>query len=104
MDFYPVEERREPLWKWFVGIILLSFITLTTGSPNLYPSQIDHIQESLHISKGLATFMLTGGVMLMYITLPTGVFMDHFGTTITYFISIGITVVSYIASPLTPLL
>ncbi|KAK8896394.1 hypothetical protein M9Y10_014292 [Tritrichomonas musculus] len=99
MDFYPVEERREPLWKWFVGIILLSFITLTTGSPNLYPSQIDHIQESLHISKGLATFMLTGGVMLMYITLPTGVFMDHFGTTITYFISIGITVVSYIALP-----
>ena len=93
------ENTQEPLWKWFVGVILLSLITLTTGSPNLYPSQIDNIKESLHISSGVATFMLTGGVMLMYITLPTGVFMDHFGTTITYFISIGITVLSYIFLP-----
>ena len=92
-------ENREPLWKWFVGIILLSLITLTTGSPNLYPSQIDNVKESLHISSGLATFMLTGGVMLMYITLPTGIFMDHFGTTLTYFISIGITVASYVFLP-----
>lgn len=92
-------ETQQPLWRWFVGIILLSLITLTTGSPNLYPSQIDNIKESLHISSSLATFMLTGGVMLMYITLPTGIFMDHFGTTLTYFISIGITVIAYIVLP-----
>jgi MFS family permease len=41
-------------------------------------------------------FMVTGGVLLLYITLPAGLIMDKFGVTTTLFISVGVTAVSYI--------
>lgn len=97
LDNHNVQSNSPPLWKWFIAVILLSLISLTTGSPNLYPSQFDNIKQALDISSGVTTFMLTGGVLMMYFTLPTGIFMDHFGTTLTFWIAIGITVVSYFA-------
>ena len=95
------EIKTEPIWKWFIGVIGLAAISLTTGTPNLYPSQFDNIQQALGISNSVATFMLTGGVMLLYITLPTGIFMDKYGTNITFLISLLITVISYIVLPFT---
>ena len=89
----------KPLWRWFVAVILLGVVSLTTGTPNLYPSQRDAITHDLGLSSGLATFMLTGGVMMLFITLPTGMFMDHFGANLTFFISIFLTIIPYIILP-----
>lgn len=86
----------QPIWKWVVAVIFLAMTSLTTGSVNLYPSQRDQIIEALHLSDSLATFMLTGGVMIMYITLPAGLFMDHFGGNLTLLFSSIITVISYV--------
>lgn len=85
----------QPLWKWIVAVIFLAMAGLTTGSVNLYPSQRDSIILALDISDSLGTFMLTGGVMIMYITLPAGLFMDHFGGNVTLLISAIITIISY---------
>lgn len=86
----------QPMWKWVAAVIFLAITGLTTGSVNLYPSQRDSIMHALNISDGVATFMLTGGVMIMYITLPAGLFMDHFGGNLTLLVSAVITIISYI--------
>ncbi|KAH0792372.1 transporter, major facilitator subfamily protein [Histomonas meleagridis] len=70
--------------------------SLTTGSVNVYPSQRESIINSLNISQGLSTFMLTGGVVLMYFTLPIGVYLDKFGALNTLILSSAVTFVSYI--------
>lgn len=92
-QYYP---DGQPIWKWVIAVIFLAMASLTTGSVNLYPSQRDSIIEALKISDSLGTFMLTGGVMIMYITLPAGLFMDHFGGNLTLLVSALITVISYI--------
>lgn len=88
-------QEQPHLWKWILSVIFLSISCLTTGTVNLYPSQRDSILKALNISESVGTFMLTGGVMLMYITLPTGIFMDHFGGNITLVISSIIIIISY---------
>ena len=94
-----IQNKSPSLIRWIFAVIFLSLIGLTTGSVNLYPSQRESIQKALHISDGLTTFMLTGGVMIMYLTLPTGLFMDKFGSNITLFISVGLTIITYIILP-----
>ena len=90
---------EKPLWKWFVAVILLGVISLTTGTPNLYPSQRQAIMQDLGLSSGLATFMLTGGVMMLFITLVPGIFLDHFGANVTFLVSIFLTIIPYIILP-----
>ena len=84
------------LWKWVLSIFFLASACLTTGTVNLYPSQRESIIKALNITESEGTLMLTGGVMLMYITLPTGIFMDHFGGNVTLLLSSIITIASYI--------
>ncbi|OHT11638.1 major facilitator superfamily transporter [Tritrichomonas foetus] len=88
-----------PFYKWILAVVFLAVTGLTTGSVNLYPSQRDSIIKALNISDGLGTFMLTGGVMIMYLSLPAGIFMDHFGGNITLLVSAILTIASYIALP-----
>lgn len=88
--------NQQPIWKWILAVVFLVLVSLTTGSINLYPSQRDSIIKALDISSSAATFMLTGGVVIMYLTLPTGIFKDKFGVNITFWISGIITVVSYL--------
>ena len=82
--------------RWYFGVICLGIASLFSGSPNLYPTFFNDIKNTFKISDGLTTFMLTGGVMLMYLTLPAGLFMDKYGSTLTIFIAAGLTIVSYI--------
>lgn len=82
--------------KWFIGIICLAFVSLCTGSVNLFPSLIDHFENTLGFSHSLATVMLTGGTTIMYITLPAGLFMDKFGDDKTVLTSTGLVTISYI--------
>lgn len=88
--------KEEPLWKWIAGCIFLAFASVCSGTPNLYPTFKSQFMETLNISSGMATFLLTGGVMLLYVTLPAGMFMDKFGSTLTLFISTIVTVVFYL--------
>lgn len=91
----------KPLWKWFLAVISLGFMSLCTGSVNLYPSMRTDIMAALGINDTVANFMLTFGVLILYITLPTGVFMDKFGANLTLLISVIMTIVSYIILPFT---
>ena len=91
----------KPLWKWFLGVICLGFMSLCTGSVNLYPAFRTDIKQAFGINDTVANFMLTGGVLILYITLPTGVFMDKFGANLTLLVSTIVTIVSYIILPFT---
>ena len=84
------------LVRWFAAIVCLAFVSLSTGSVNLFPSLIDDFQNVLGFSYSLATVMLTGGTTIMYISLPAGLFMDKFGDALTFIISIAIIAVSYL--------
>lgn len=86
----------KPIWRWFVGVIALGFMSLCTGSVNLYPAMRADIMAGLGLNDTVANFMLTGGVLILYITLPTGIFMDRFGANLTLLISVIVTIVSYI--------
>ena len=83
-------------FKWFFAVISLTCITIFCGTPNLFPSQRLEIMNYFEFSGGQATFFLTGGSFLMYFSLPCGIFMDKFGTTLTYFISLIITSITFI--------
>jgi MFS family permease len=89
------ENKEQPIWKWFIAVFSLALVSISSGTPNIYPSFQKDIESMLNISSGTALFMLTGGVLLLYITLPAGIVMDKFGVTITHFIAVGITVLSY---------
>lgn len=91
-----LEQNKQPLWKWLIAVFALAFVSISSGTPNLYPSFQADIEKMLNISSSTAVFMLTGGVMLLYITLPAGLIMDKFGVTVTFFGSVGLTIGSYI--------
>ena len=96
-NLFDNEFKKQPSKvRWYIGVICLAIATLFSGSPNLYPTFFDDMKSTLKISDGVTTLMLTGGVMLMYFTLPAGLFMDKYGATLTIFISAGITIVGYI--------
>lgn len=90
------EQHQPSLFVWFSGVICLSLISLSSGSVNVFPSLIDLFKSEFHFSDSSATFMLSAGATLMYITLPAGMFMDKFGVSLTFGISIGITIISYV--------
>lgn len=96
----PIDPNKgKSLWKWLFAVLALALVAITTGSPNLYPTQRDDIKELLGLSDGMTTFLLSGGVMLLYITLPAGLFMDKFGADITFLISAIICVAGYASLP-----
>jgi MFS family permease len=86
---------------WFLAVICLALVSVTTGTPNLYPAKRDDIKAALGLSDSMTTFMLTGGVLLLYVSFPAGVFMDRFGPTLTLFLSILLILPTYLALPYT---
>ena len=84
------------VWKWLLAVIFLALVSICTGTPNLYPTFKADIMELLGISSSTAVFMCTGGVMILYITLPAGLFIDKFGGTLALLVSVILTIVPYV--------
>jgi MFS family permease len=93
------EATPPPLWRWLVANVLLALIGITAGSPNVYPTPGEKLRAALGISGGVSTFMLTAGTLILYVTLPAGLFMDRFGSTITFFASGALVLATYVILP-----
>jgi MFS family permease len=93
------ESKVKNLVVWFLAVACLALISVTAGIPNLYPANREDIKAALGLSDSVTTLMLTGGVLLLYVTFPAGVFMDRYGATLTLSISVGLILPIYIALP-----
>ena len=85
-----------PMWKWVVTIISLSVVSICVGTPNIYATFEEQIRDLIGVSDNLCIFMITAGTFIMYLTLPTGLFIDKFGSHLTFTISVLLTLASYI--------
>ena len=85
-----------PMWKWVVTIISLSVVSICVGTPNIYATFEEQIRDLIGVSDNLCIFMITAGTFIMYLTLPAGLFIDKFGSHLTFTISVLLTLASYI--------
>ncbi|EAY22879.1 Major Facilitator Superfamily protein [Trichomonas vaginalis G3] len=81
---------------WFSALILLSIVSFSTGSINIFGSLKDNFHKDLGFNETFASVMISIGTTLMYFTLPAGIFMDKFGDTITLICSIVFMVIGYL--------
>lgn len=86
--------------KWTLAIVFLSMISLCVGSINIWPSLSSDLIKTIDgMNDKISTLTFSAGVMIMFFTLPAGIFLDKFGTGITWIIANILHIVPYYALP-----
>ena len=79
---------------WGLSVLFLSMLSLMTGFVNIFPAIEDSFCQAFNFEDEKGKLLIRITITILFITLPTGIFMDKFGSDLTLVIAIIITILS----------